>query len=127
MIRVVAAVVERNERYLLGLRPREKRHGGLWEFPGGKLDEGETVEEAAHRELREEMEVEVVRVGPHLLSIADEDSPFVIEFHGVAISGEPVPREHDRLGWFTPAELTAMALAPADRSFAETLLTTPGR
>jgi mutator protein MutT len=127
VIRVVAAVVERDGHYLLGLRPREKRHGGLWEFPGGKLDEGETVQEAARRELREEMEVEVTTLGDHLLSIADEGSPFVIEFHAVTIVGEPVAHEHERLGWFAPSELRAMALAPADRTFAERLTTTPDR
>jgi mutator protein MutT len=127
VIRVVAAVVERDGVYLLGLRPREKRHGGLWEFPGGKLDEGETVEEAVRRELNEELDVEVETVGAHLLSIADEDSPFVIEFHVVAIIGEPTAHEHEEIGWFTPTELSAMPLAPADHTFAETLPTAPGR
>ena len=120
-IRVVAAVVERDGRYLLGLRPRDKRHGGLWEFPGGKLDEGESVAEAAARELDEEMELRVEAVGRHLESVRDGDSPFVIEFHEVTVTGEPTPHEHERIGWFAPSELEAMPLAPADRAFAARL------
>ena len=52
---VVAAVIRREGRYLLGRRPGHKRHGGLWEFPGGKLHDGEDAEAAAHRELDEEL------------------------------------------------------------------------
>jgi 8-oxo-dGTP pyrophosphatase MutT (NUDIX family) len=53
-IRVLAAVIRRNDRFLLCRRPSWKRHGGLWEFPGGKLEPGETPLEAAARELAEE-------------------------------------------------------------------------
>jgi len=52
---VVAAVIERDGKYLLCQRPQGKRYGGLWEFPGGKLLAGESLLEAARRELREEL------------------------------------------------------------------------
>jgi mutator protein MutT len=61
--RVVAAVIQRNDQYLLCQRPAHKRHGGLWEFPGGKVHDGETDFDAISRELTEELEVGVVRVG----------------------------------------------------------------
>jgi mutator protein MutT len=117
-IRVVAAVVEREGRYLVGRRPRQKRHGGLWEFPGGKLDEGESIADAAERELDEELGLTVTEMGRRLLAIEDEGSPFVIEFHAVHVEGSAIAHEHEELGWFSALELTTMQLAPADRTCA---------
>lgn len=118
LIRVVAAVVERDDRLLLGLRPPDKRHGGLWEFPGGKLDSGETPADAARREMAEELGVVVTEVGDRLLAVGDDPSPFVIEFFPVVMTGEPRALEHAEVGWFTVAELAELPLAPADRVFA---------
>ena len=114
---VVAAVVLRDGRYLLGRRPPTKRHGGLWEFPGGKVYPGESRFEAARRELAEELGVGVAGLGPRLHTVQDEGSPFVIEFFDTTIEGSPVACEHDALGWFTVEELRDMALAPADAHF----------
>ena len=79
-IRVVAAVIERQGSYLVCQRPFEKRHGGLWEFPGGKLLDGEGVKEAASRELHEELGVDVVTVGEPIFSLQDPGSPFLVMF-----------------------------------------------
>ena len=124
-ISVIAAVVRRDGRYLVGRRPDDKRHGGLWEFPGGKVDPGESWLEAAHRELGEELGMEALRVGEPLLTVADEGSPFVIVFFQVDAAGEPVPKEHPAIGWFTPQELAALPLAPADARFVATLQGSP--
>ena len=121
-IRVVAAVVERDGRFLLGRRPHNKRHGGLWEFPGGKLDEHEGPERAARRELAEEMELEVTSVGNVLLSVADPDSPFVIEFFEVQVRGEPRALEHSEVAWHAAHDLLGMPLAPADAAFVRWLV-----
>src|SRR5262245_11283091 len=86
---VIAAVVRRGQKYLICQRAIHKRHGGLWEFPGGKLEMGETVLDAARRELSEELGVDVAHVGDVELSINDPGSSFVIEFHPVKITGEP--------------------------------------
>jgi mutator protein MutT len=120
-IRVVAAVIERQGRYLVCQRPAGKRHGGLWEFPGGKLEAGEGILEAARRELDEELGVVVTAVGGQLFTITDPGSAFLIEFHPVTILGEPACLEHAALAWATAKELTALELAPGDRRFAETL------
>lgn len=114
---VVAAVIERDGRYLLGRRPEEKRHGGLWEFPGGKLDQGEDAEGAARRELAEELALRVVSVGPVLHSVIDPAAPFVIHFHPVRAVGDPAPLEHEEVGWFRVEEMRGLGLAPADGHF----------
>jgi len=114
---VVAAVVRRGGRFLLGRRPHDKRHGGLWEFPGGKVLEAEARLEAARRELAEELGLDVVALGELLHSVRDPGAPFVIEFFDVQARGEPVPHEHTDIGWFTLAELAGLALAPADARF----------
>jgi 8-oxo-dGTP pyrophosphatase MutT (NUDIX family) len=114
---VVAAVIRRETRLLVGRRPLHKRHGGLWEFPGGKLLVGEDLAAAAARELREELGLELCGVGAILFDAADPGSPFLIRFLEVEVEGSPVPREHDAVGWFTPAELGRLPLAPSDARF----------
>jgi mutator protein MutT len=114
-------VIHREGRYLLGRRPEHKRHGGLWEFPGGKLKPGESVADAAARELREELALAVERVGEHLLALDDGASPFVIEFHEVEVRGEPVAHEHEALAWLDVDQLLETRLAPADHAFARWL------
>ena len=120
-IAVIAAVILRDGRYLVGRRPDGKRHGGLWEFPGGKVDPGETWLAAAGRELDEELGMGALGTGSLLLSVRDEGSPFVIHFLEVDATGDPVPSEHSAVGWFTPEELSALPLAPADARFVSRL------
>lgn len=119
---VLAAVVQRGGRYLICQRPIHKRHGGLWEFPGGKLEPGETLLDAARRELQEELGVGAVDVREPLLSVADPGSVFVIEFVPTVIEGEPTCLEHEALRWVPLEELPALPLAPSDRRFVEFLL-----
>ena len=116
-IRVVAAVLRRGDALLVGRRPSAKRHGGLWEFPGGKVEPGETPADAAQRELAEELELRVTYVGDLLHSVRDEASPYIIEFYPVESEGEPVPHEHSDVAWLTLAELASSPLAPADAKF----------
>jgi 8-oxo-dGTP diphosphatase len=124
VIPVLAAVIRRDDRYLVGRRPREKRHGGLWEFPGGKVLEGESMLDAAARELDEELGLAVVSLGRRLFTVEDAGSPFVIEFYETDASGSPRALEHTELGWFTVAELAGMDLAPADARFVRNLSAT---
>lgn len=126
-IRVLAAVIVRDGRWLLCRRPAHKRHGGCWEFPGGKLEPGEDLAAAASRELREELGVRVTSVGDTLFSRLDDGSPFIIEFTRVGISGEPQPLEHSDLRWCDAAEAATMPLAPADAAFVLHTLSTAGR
>lgn len=119
VVRVLAAVIRRQGRYLLCLRPLRKRHGGLWEFPGGKLEPEESLAQAAGRELAEELGAEVTGCGQLLFSHREAGSPFRIEFVPVEIAGEPEPLEHEELRWVSVEELKDLPLAPSDRAFAE--------
>jgi mutator protein MutT len=120
-IRVVAAVIRRDQHFLVCQRPPDKRHGGLWEFPGGKCEAGESDVQATTRELQEELGVAVTHVGPPLLIVADTGSRYDIVFVDTTISGEPEALEHAAIGWFDVHALLAMPLAPSDRAFVESL------
>jgi mutator protein MutT len=119
MLRVLAAVVRDSERFLVCRRPLHKRHGGLWEFPGGKLEPGESDLDAARRELREELDVQVIEVGREFFAVQDPGSSFLIAFVDVRISGVPECREHSDLRWCLPDELRDLPLAPSDRRFVD--------
>jgi 8-oxo-dGTP pyrophosphatase MutT (NUDIX family) len=118
-IRVVASVIEREGRLLVCERPAHKRHGGLWEFPGGKVEPGESDLDAVRRELREELDVDVVDIAPAEFSILDPGSPFLIAFLPVTIRGVPRCLEHSALAWLAEEELLALPLAPSDRRYLE--------
>jgi A/G-specific adenine glycosylase len=75
---VTAAVIQRNGKLLIAQRPAEGMLGGLWEFPGGKLEPGETVDQALHRELAEEFGLRV-RVDPQVLDKPSTEMEFKME------------------------------------------------
>ena len=117
VIRVVAAVIRRGDVVLVARRPDGKRHGGLWEFPGGKVLDGESVFDAVRRELDEELGVEVTGIGEVLYSDRDEGSPFVITFVETQILGGPEAIEHLDVRWVKQGDLGGMELAPTDARF----------
>ena len=114
----MAAVVRRGSAYLVCQRPAHKRHGGLWEFPGGKLEPGESLADGVARELREELGLTVTAVGAPLCTLRDPRSPFEITFVPVSVVGEPMCHEHTAFAWTLPAQLADLALAPSDAQFA---------
>jgi 8-oxo-dGTP pyrophosphatase MutT (NUDIX family) len=116
---VVAAVIQRGVRFLICQRPEGKQHGGLWEFPGGKIDNGESLEAAVRRELHEELAVEATHIGPPVFSVRDAKSGFEILFIPTAISGEPVALEHSAILWCPRNAILTYPLAPSDLAFAE--------
>lgn len=124
MIDVVCGVVEDAEgRVLACLRPAGKHLGGLWEFPGGKVEDGESPRTALARELREELGVEVEVLGPlEPVPWQYERGPIrLLPFHCRIIRGEPVAHEHERLCWCACHELGELAWAPADLPVLEQL------
>lgn len=120
--RVIACVIRRGRDYLVCRRPSHKRHGGLWEFPGGKAEANESDEHAAARELREELGVELTEAAAAIFEARDPESPYVIVFVPVEVRGEPKCIEHSAIVCGSPAELLALPLAPADRAFLEFLM-----
>ncbi|NPB09791.1 MAG: (deoxy)nucleoside triphosphate pyrophosphohydrolase [Thermodesulfobacteria bacterium] len=113
---VVSAFIQRDSRILLARRPEGKLRGGLWEFPGGKLEEGESPEEALRREIKEELGVEA-EVGRLLAEVEHRYPEVYIRLlcYETAIQGEPRPLEGQTLSWFLPHEIDDLPLAPADR------------
>jgi 8-oxo-dGTP diphosphatase len=103
---VVAAVIERDGRFLAARRTEPAALAGRWEFPGGKVEPGETEEDALIRECREELGVEIevgAAVGPEYL--AGGGTLTVRTYRAVLTAGEPEPLEcHDALCWLRPGE-----------------------
>lgn len=122
LVRVTAAVVARDRSFLVCQRPPNKRHGGLWEFPGGKVEPDESDESAARRELAEELGVHVDSINEAEFSIADPGSPFLIAFVPTRITGEPTCHQHTALAWLPLDELAQLPLAPSDRRYVEFLI-----
>jgi mutator protein MutT len=120
-VRVVAAVVRRGDALLVCQRPSHKQHGGLWEFAGGKCEPGESDADAIARELHEELGVTVTRVGAPAFVAHDPGGVYEIVFLPVTIEGEPVPHEHEAVGWFEGSDLLTMPLAPSDAAFVRSL------
>lgn len=121
LTRVLAAVIERNGNFLVCQRPAHKRHGSLWESPGGKVEVGETHFQAARRELAEELDVRVLSVGSAIMSVADPGSEFLIEFVPTTIHGSPKCLEHMDLRWMSLPDLLSLELAPSDGRFVDFL------
>jgi mutator protein MutT len=122
IVDVIAAVIERQGRYLVCRRPAGKRHAGLWEFPGGKIESGEGIEEAARRELREELDLELVEIGEELFRRIDPGTHFQVRFVICRCNGEPTCIEHSEIEWLAPSELLTCDLAPGDMEFARLLI-----
>ncbi len=119
--RVVAAVLERSGRYLVGRRPPDGLLGGLWEFPGGKVEPGETLAQALRREVREELGTRVA-VGKVLGRVEHGYTHYRVTLSGLAcrLLG-PAPRalHHTALRWVTRTELDRLALPQANRRLLE--------
>lgn len=113
---VVGAVLVRDGRILAARRSESMQLPGLWEFPGGKIEDGETPEEALRRELEEEL-LCTAEVGDHIETTTHEyDFGFVTlsTYLCTLIDGEPQVTEHSELRWLRPDELREVEWAPAD-------------
>ena len=116
-IAVACAVVERDGRLLVAQRPPGKKLALKWEFPGGKIEPGETAAAALTRELREELAIEV-DVGRELPAVTHDYGDAVILLRTFLCrlrGGEPHPHEHVAVRWCVPHEVAALDLAEADR------------
>ena len=118
IIDVVGAIIKDGDRYLVGQRPANKSQGGLWEFMGGKIEPGETPEQALARECREELALEIEK--EHIIdSVVHEYPEKTIRLTLISCSPKsgsiPKALEHQQIRWVTHEEMDALDFAPADR------------
>jgi 8-oxo-dGTP diphosphatase len=114
---------ERGE-ILCALRSLQMSQGGYWEFPGGKIEPGETPEDSLRREIAEELGC-TVAVGALVAEATHtygEKQVRLRTYWARVVAGEPVPTEHERLAWVARAELSALRWAPADLPTVERLM-----
>jgi 8-oxo-dGTP diphosphatase len=118
LIVVAAALIREDGAVLLQKRPEGKAMAGLWEFPGGKLEESESAEAALCRELDEELSirVETMELSPSCFASAQlGERPFLLLLYTCKNwSGEPMANEGQQIGWFTLAEMRKLDMPPAD-------------
>ena len=123
MIDVAAGLLKQNGKILLCKRPAHKSRGGKWEFPGGKLESGETAADAICRELQEELNilVSVTGVAGDVMWIYPDVSIHLTLLHCTITGGSLTLREHEALAWVAKEEALSLDLAEADRKLVETI------
>lgn len=115
---VACALVDADRRVLIAQRPQGKHMAGLWEFPGGKLEPGETPEAALIRELREELSIETREACLAPLSFASHSYEHMHLLMPLYVcrkwQGTPIAGEHQALKWVRPQALRDYPMPPAD-------------
>lgn len=116
MTDVVAALIWQGDRFLACQRPAHKARGLLWEFVGGKVESGETKQQALIRECREELDI-TVDVGDVFMELVHEYPDLTVRltlFHAAIASGTPKLLEHRDIRWITANEIDGYDFCPAD-------------
>ncbi len=124
MIVVVAALIERNGKILVGQRKKNDRHGLKWEFPGGKVENGESPHAALKRELREELGIEAT-IGAEVIRYEYSyggKPPIMLIFKRVReYTGEPFNYEFEQIRWIEPHEMPSFDFLDGDVDFVRRL------
>ena len=116
MVEVVAALIRDNEKFLICQRPANKARALLWEFVGGKVERGESKEEALIRECKEELNI-TLSVGDVFMEVTHEYPDITVHltlFNARIREGKPEKLEHNDIRWITANEITNYAFCPAD-------------
>lgn len=116
MVDVVAALIWDGNRFLACQRPAHKARGLLWEFVGGKVEPGESREQALIRECREELDIGI-SVGPVFMELVHEYPDLTVNltlFHAAIADGTPKMLEHNDIRWITVEEIDQYPFCPAD-------------
>ena len=116
MTEVVAALIWKNNKFMICQRPAHKARGLLWEFVGGKVESGETKEQALIRECREELNV-LLSVGDVFMEVIHVYPDITVHltlFNATIDEGEPHKLEHNDIQWITPSEISNYEFCPAD-------------
>lgn len=123
MTEVVAALIWDGDRFMACQRPAHKARGLLWEFVGGKVEPGETKEEALVRECREELGV-TIAVGNVFMEVDHVYPDLTVHltlFHARIMEGVPQKLEHNDIQWITIEEIDQFAFCPADEEILKKL------
>ena len=123
MTEVVAALIWDGDKFMACQRPANKARGLLWEFVGGKVEPGETKEEALIRECREELDV-TVAVEDVFMEVTHEYPDLTVHltlFHAKIVEGVPKKLEHNDIRWLTVEEIDRFPFCPADEEILERL------
>jgi 8-oxo-dGTP diphosphatase len=120
---VVAAVIEQEDRFLVTRRQDGVHLAGMWEFPGGKIDPGETHAAALQRELREELDTDV-DVGELVFDVTHEypDRAVALYFYRCTLLGAPRPLLGQEMRWVARGELSSLGFPPADEELITLLM-----
>ena len=116
MTEVVAALIWHGDKFMICQRPTHKARGLLWEFVGGKVESGETNEQALIRECQEELAV-TLSVGDVFMDVVHEYPDLTVHltlFNATIAEGEPQKLEHNDIKWITPSEISNYEFCPAD-------------
>ena len=116
MVEVVAALIWDNDKFMICQRPEHKARGLLWEFVGGKVEPGETKEQALIRECQEELAV-TLDVGDVFMDVTHEYPDLMVHltlFNASITEGNPQKLEHNDIQWITPSEIPNYEFCPAD-------------
>ena len=116
MVDVVAALIRDGERFLICKRPAHKARALMWEFPGGKVEAGESPRDALIRECMEELDI-TLDVGGLYMQVTHEYPDILIRlslYEAVIASGELRGKEHEALCWILPREIPDFEFCPAD-------------
>lgn len=122
-VEVTAGIIRNGGKFLIARRSTHKQLAGFWEFPGGKIEEGETAEASLERELLEELGISVT-VGDFFMETEHqyEDKTILLKAYFCNIlSGEITLHDHDQIEWVETSEFKNYIFAPADRPFIKVL------
>ena len=124
MTEVVAALIWQGNKFMICQRPANKARALLWEFVGGKVEPGETKEQALIRECQEELAV-TLSVGDAFMDVLHEYPDLTVHlilFNATIAEGEPQKLEHNDIQWIMPSEIPNYAFCPADEEILEKIL-----
>ena len=124
MVEVVAALVWENEKFMICQRPANKARPLLWEFVGGKVESGETKEQALVRECQEELDI-TLDVGEPFMDVVHEYPDIDVHltlFNAKIMSGVPRLIEHNDIAWITPNEISRYEFCPADQEILKEII-----
>ena len=124
MVRVAAALIKKEGKFLICQRPAHKARGLLWEFVGGKLEKGESKEQALIRECKEELDV-TVKPGGVFMQLVHEYPDITVEltvFNAEIAKGKIKLLEHNDAKWITPEEIPEYEFCPADKDILEKII-----